>query len=485
MRLPGWVRTRSDADPVRPWLWVLTGLFGIVSIIGGLTLDAHGLLEVRASWWRLLITLPATCLVVLAWWQLGPAWRLQRLTAALWCLPMVFALPVHSRDAYAYAATGWQVARGVNPYDVPLGDAGAAGLLVGVHWFKTTSVYPSLSLDLFGWLSRLTGGDLYWTLVALRLPSLLALAILGVVLVPLAKRFGIEPRLALWAGLLNPIMLIQFVGGVHNDALMVALGVAAFLAATDRGWRGWRGLIVAGVLLGLAMGIKQSGALFGLGVVAVAWGLRRQGAPADRPGGWPRLLAVAAVPGAITVATFLGSSVSWGLGWRNPTAGSPVAATSNAPLSWVASFLRYHHVWSFPVANSIVNTVSLVLIAAAIVVLWIKFGPRGSSIGRPWLFAISVLVAFNVLGPALQPWYLTWVLPLYVFVRAGASANRGWLLLVVAFALLPTMQDILPAYISMFVLIPFLWLGWHAMTRGGFDPLPVSDPEADPFKTAV
>ena len=131
-------------------------------------------------------------------------------------------------------------------------------------------MYPALSLELFGALAQLTGSHPYWTTVALRLPNLLALLLLGLVLRRLARRFALDEGLVIWAGLTNPIMLIQWVGGVHNDAIMVALGVAALLAATDLGWRGWRGLLVAGVLLGLAMGIKQSAALYGLGVVAVA-----------------------------------------------------------------------------------------------------------------------------------------------------------------------------------------------------------------------
>lgn len=250
------------------------GLAGVLIIVGAQVADAAGLLERRASWWRPLVSLPGHVLLLLSWWQLGPRWRRPLLTAAIWSLPMLFSLPLHSRDVYAYGATGWQVVRGIDPYTTPLGEAGMPGLLVGIDWFKTTSVYPSLSLDLFGVVSRLTGGDLYWTTVAMRLPALLALVIVALVLPALARRFGVDPRLALWAGLLNPIMLVQWVGGVHNDALMVALALAALLAVTDLGWRGWRGLLVAGVLLGTAMGIKQSAALFGLGVVAIGWSLR-------------------------------------------------------------------------------------------------------------------------------------------------------------------------------------------------------------------
>lgn len=480
MKLPAWLRIGDVRTRPEPWLWVLVGALGVVTHIGGLTADLHGFLEVRPSWWRPLVTLPSSLVVLLAWWQLGPRWKHPRLTAALWCIPMLFALPMHSRDAYAYAATGWHVAAGVNPYLVPLGEAGDAGLLVGVHWIKTTSVYPSLSLDVFGVLTRLTGGDPYWTTVALRIPSVLALGILAWVLPRLADRFGLDPRLVLWAGVLNPIMLVQLVGGVHNDALMVALGAAAFLAVLDLGWRGWRGLVVAGVFLGLAMGIKQSAMLFGLGVVSLGWAAR-----IDRGRGWPRLFAMAAVPGAVTIVTFLASSWSWGLGWRNSTAGSPIEVTSNAPLSWVASFLRYHHVFSFPVANSLVTAVSTLLIAVLIVMAWVRFGPRGSGIGRPWQFTVAVLTVFMVVGPALQPWYLTWVIPFYVFMRGSASLNRIWLVVMVAFTVLPTLQDVLPAYISMAVVGLPLWFAWRVMVRRGYDPLQMSDQGADPLETAV
>ena len=456
-----------------PWVWVAAGVAAVTFLIGAQLLDSPGLLERGASWWRVLITLPAHAVLVLAWWQLGPRWRRPRLTAALWSLPMLFALPMHSRDAYAYGATGWLAARGIDPYTTALGEAGQPGLLVGVHWHETTSVYPSLSLDLFALLSRLTGGDLYWTTVALRLPSVAALVILALVIPALARRVGVHPLTALWAGLLNPIMLVQWIGGVHNDALMVALGVAAFLAVFDLGWRGWRGLVVAGVLLGLAMGIKQSAALFGLGVVAVAWSRRTQR-------GWWRLAAVAAVPGVITVAVFLLTSLTHGLGWRNPTAGNPIAATSNSPLSWVASFLRYNEVMPELAANRSVGLLSTILIAAGVLVAWRWLGPKGDDVGRPWVFALTVLAVFCVGAPALQPWYVTWLIPLFAFAGLGARWQRAWLVFVVAFSLLPALQDWVAAYVSMALLAVPLTILWRRLGRADVDLLPGSAPAKTP-----
>ncbi|MFD0865172.1 polyprenol phosphomannose-dependent alpha 1,6 mannosyltransferase MptB, partial [Tessaracoccus lubricantis] len=234
---------------MRNWLWVTIGLSAVLLVAGAAYLDAPGLLEGPASWWRVGVSFTGHAMLLLAWWQLGPRWHRPLATAALWSLPMLVALPLHSRDAYAYAATGWQVARRINPYENALGEAGQAGLLVGTHWHTTTSVYPSLQLDLFGLVSRLTDGDVLATPMAMRAQSVLALVILSWVLPRLARRFGVDEQLALWAGVLNPVILVQWIGGAHNDALMVALGVAAFLAVTDLGWRGWRGLVVAGLLL--------------------------------------------------------------------------------------------------------------------------------------------------------------------------------------------------------------------------------------------
>ncbi len=456
----------------RPWWWVAAGLGGILLVLFGLNLDLTGLFERPVSWWVALLTLPGYAVLLLAWWRLGPRWHRPRLTAAIWGIPLLFALPMHSRDAYAYAAAGRHVALGVDPYRVPLGEAGQPGLLVGRHWADTTSVYPSLQLDVFGALSRLTGGDLFWTTVALRLPSVAALALLAVVLPALARRLGVDPRWALWAGWLNPVLLVQWIGGAHNDALMVALAMAALLAATDVGWRGWRGLVAGGVLLGLAMAFKQSAALFGLGLVAVAWAARSadpagtESTPAAGWSGWPRLAATAAVPGAITVATFLASSLSWGLGWRNPTAGSPAEAVSLAPLFWAAEGLRLAGMPGDTV-NTLVAAVSAALIVGGVVWTWVRLGPRVLSTraaasrdarlkeqGHPLPFLAVVLAVACVAGPALQPWYATWLIPVVALCGFGPRGRRLWAAGVAAVLLLPALQDVLPPPLALAVVLP-------------------------------
>jgi alpha-1,6-mannosyltransferase len=161
------------------------------------------------------------------------------------------------------------------------------------------------------------------------------------------------------------------------------------------------------------------------------------------------------VPGAVTVGVFLLTSLSWGLGWRTPTAGSPAEAVSLAPLSWAAAGLRAAGVAGETV-NALVTAVSAVLIVAGIAWVWVRLGPRGLSTraaasrgvpleerGDP----LPILAA----GPALQPWYATWLIPV---VALCVVPRRAWLVGVAALLLLPALQDVLPPPLALLALAP-------------------------------
>jgi len=374
---------------------------------------------------------------------------------------------MHSRDAYSYAAQGWLMSRGLDPYAVASGDAAQSGLLVGIHWFRTTSVYPPLSLEIFGVVSQVFGGDLYWSAVGMRLPNLLAIVVLAWCLPRLADRAGVSRNVVLWAGLLNPVLLVQWVGGIHNDAIMVAILAVAFLVAHDVRARGWVAMVVGGALIGLAMSIKQSAAVAGVGMVALAWAASQPVLPENSRTWWALALRAAA-GGAAAVGAF--ALISWvtglGLGWRNPTAGSPLQATSNAPISWVASFARFHELISDGRIISGLTLFTALLIVAGIVRLVLEVGPRPpDSVGEPWLLACGVLLAFAILGPALQPWYLTWVIPFVALSRPTVSQQHLYLVGSALCALLAPLQDVLAPYWAMGVLVLPAWLLWRWLQR--------------------
>ncbi len=450
-----------------PWVWPLAGALGLFLVVAAATIDRHGLLEVGSSPWRVVLSVPGTCLVLLAWWRLGPSWRHPRLVLALWSLVLLFSPPLHSRDSYSYAAQGWLMSRGLDPYSVASGDAAQSGLLVGIHWFRTTSVYPPLSLEIFGVVSRMFGGDLYWTAVGMRLPNLLAIIVLAWCLPKLADRASVSRRLVLWAGLLNPVMLVQWVGGIHNDAIMVAILAVAFLVAHDVRARGWWAMVAGGAMIGLAMSIKQSAAVAGVSMVALAWAAS-QPVLDEKSRTWWALALRAAAGGAAAVGAF--GLLSWvtglGLGWRNPSAGSPLQATSNAPISWVASFARFHELISDGRIISGLTLFTALLIVAGIVRLVLEVGPRPpDSVGEPWLLACGVLLAFAVLGPALQPWYLTWVLPFVVLARPSVRLQRFFLVVAFVCALLAPLQDVMAPYWAMGVLVLPVWALWRWLQR--------------------
>lgn len=433
----------------------MLGAVGILMVALAIVLDAPGMLERQGNWWRVLITFAGHVLLLVAWWQLGPLWRRPRLTAAIWSAVMVAMPPLHSRDAYSYAAQGHLLREGLDPYLVPSGEAGYAGLLVGTHWFETTSVYPPLSLKIFEFVSWLFQGHLYWTPIGMRLPNLVALLVLAWALTRLARHVGVAEGVALWAGVLNPVVLIQWVGGIHNDAIMVAALSLAFLASFNTAWRGWAGMLAGGAGIGLAMSIKQSAAVAGVGMVALAWAASSP-TLAEHRRTWGALITRAAGAGASAVAVFAATTLltGLGLGWNNPTAGNPLMATSNAPISWVASFLRFHEIADPDLVVEVFTTFCSVLIVAAVVWLVVRYGPRpGRRGGHPWVVIVGSLGAFAVLGPALQPWYFTWLLPFIVLLHPSHRSGRLFVVLTVVTALLAPLQDALPPYVAMALLV--------------------------------
>lgn len=96
--------------------------------------------------------------------------------------------------------------------------------------------------------------------------------------------------------------------------------------------------------------------------------------------------------------------------------------------------------------------------------MWVRLGPRGLSTraaasrgapleerGDPLPFLAAVLAVACVAGPALQPWYATWLIPV---VALCVVPRRAWLVGVAALLLLPALQDVLPPPLALLALAP-------------------------------
>ncbi|MGV8907542.1 MAG: polyprenol phosphomannose-dependent alpha 1,6 mannosyltransferase MptB [Propionicimonas sp.] len=359
------------------------------------------------------------------WWHLRPTGARPPVPAAatlgLWSLPLLLAPPVLSNDAILYADLGWTLGTGANPYQVGVATSGSpfAGL-VDPLWAGSGVAYPPLTLRLNELVVQASGADPYWSSIAMRVPALLAVAAMLFLIPRIADLLGVPKAGAIWLGVLNPLLLLHFIGAGHNDAPMVALTLAAIWIACR--WSGrWTSLVIGPAVVGMAMAFKQQG---GLAVIAVA-GLPVAATLAALPIGrrlwllgWRTALAT-----VVTVASFVLLSLASGLGfgwvqWLDlmGLAGTPAPLAllaKGGALLWQAAGGSYT---GFLIAAGRVGTAALFVVLA-----WI--GVRFAD--RPLALVAWGSLAIAILGQAMHPWYLPWSLALLALVPL-TRRQRYW-----------------------------------------------------------
>ncbi|GAB2597226.1 membrane protein [Paractinoplanes abujensis] len=339
-------------------------------------------------------------LLVLAWWWYGRVTRHSRAeqewsTLALWSAPLLVAPPLFSRDVYSYLVQGVMLGDGYDVYRAgPSALGGFFAAQVPEIWQHTPSPYGPVFLFLADMMTAPIGEHLLTGVILMRLLAVAGLALLAYVMPMLARQAGIDPASALWLAVLNPLVLIHFVGGAHNDALMVGL-LAAGLAAALRDRP-----IVATVLVVGATLVKAPAGL-GLVAIAVIWAARL-------PGRWPRLRASAAVGVTAAAATAVFTVVAGtGYGWVSAL-DTPISP-QNLSLTNVLARVTEGGVgfWRW------LGVLAVLVVAGLVWTYRSRLGP---------LYGLGiVLVAIVAFGPALRPWYVIWGL-----VPLAAAAGQHW-----------------------------------------------------------
>ncbi len=254
---------------------------------------------------------------------------------AIVALPLVFGPPIFSHDAYSYAAHGWLIHNHLNPYQVGPGTLpGYYADQVAWVWRETTAPYGPLSLWLSHGIVILARFDPFLSAVLMRVPALIGVGLIGVLVPRIARKVGVDPAAASWFAVLNPILVIDFIGGAHNDSLMTGLMLLGiWLTMRYRRW--WLGALVVGV----AASIKQPAflAAVALPFLVTPW-------DSWRPCRARRALAKAPASLAIAVAVFAGISVVSGLGfgWIN-------AINVPGMVDTVSPFTVLGHIVQFPI----------------------------------------------------------------------------------------------------------------------------------------
>ncbi|WP_245554547.1 polyprenol phosphomannose-dependent alpha 1,6 mannosyltransferase MptB [Actinosynnema mirum] len=350
-------------------------------------------------------------------------------TLMMWITPLVFVLPMFSRDVYSYLAQSQIAANGQDPYE--LGPATALGVdnvltqNVPTIWRETPAPYGPLFLALGRVISAVTGDHVLPGVFLHRMLALVGLAMIVWALPRLAVRFGVPEVSALWLGAANPLVLFHLVVGVHNEALAIGLMLVGIEVALrrlpvhnpgdplTRDELLWVALGAALITLGAMVKLPAALALGFLGIIVAR---RRGGRLRDLLSVAVFMLVVAVV---VTVATCFGTGL--GFGWTETlnTAGT-VKSWMSPPtaLGFLGGGLGLllglgNHTDSTIALGRLIGQAVYVVIVGSL--LWKAFRGRIKAVNGLGAGLGAVLV----LGPVLQPWYLLWAaLPLATAVLA-------------------------------------------------------------------
>jgi hypothetical protein len=390
-----------------------------------------GLAVLATTWWQAIASTrgwPATLPRHLLWYvAAGLAWMAATAVvrptsrAQLWIVvviavamrvPAWWTAPAHSDDVYRYLWDGRVQRAGVNPYRYAP-DAPELTGLRDEEWARINNrqlptIYPPSAQWIFAAAPSLPAWKL-WVAMADALVALL-------LYIGARQRPREIRRWVAW--LWSPLVVIELGVNAHVDAVGIALLVAALLA-----WaRGRRA--AAGALLGAAAMVKL------LPVVALA-GMRSRRALA----GAAAVVVVVALPYVGAGPRLAGSLGEYGRRWRGNDGAFAVLYAAAEHLVAHTRFARRYDMASSPrlarwitgrdrdqiypdeVANLAARVAaSLVFLTAIGWALWARAPPAR--------VAEVAIGAFALLTPALHPWYVLWLLPLFVL-----GGSWAWLVL--------------------------------------------------------
>jgi alpha-1,6-mannosyltransferase len=391
--LPWWHALHLTTTLVTVSLWAAMAL-GAAGVIAGLAAVARGARP------RVRLVLAGAFLAV----------------TALTVLP-----PAGSTDSISYAASGRTAVTGHSPYVMTPRQLQRSGDPVGKQipsaeipssWMNAVSVYGPLATAAEWSAAELGGTSLTRITFWLKLEEALAF---GAVILALDRLVRANPRLRLRAHLLwsvNPLLLWEIVAGGHIDGLAVAFGLVGVAALRSRPTQApatqapatqapastvpastipAASAALAGLLIGIAAGIKVEYALLGL---AVAWACRRSVRALRALAAAAAGFAVVAVPAyltagipAIKVLLTRSGGITWDtmyqLFWR-PVLGYTHFSVSNVPPHLVL--------------------VSYLLFAAVALLALARFPDRVP--GRPAVApALALSLAWLFVTGFQRPWY--------------------------------------------------------------------------------
>lgn len=388
-------------------------------------LRSIGLDGPTTKWVGTIATLLGLALLLESWFRLRPSRRRQLGLPQLrhWAVLTIVALPmlvgplIFSHDAYSYAAHGWLIHNGLDPYLVGPGTLpGYYADQVAWVWRNTTAPYGPLSLWMSHGIVVLSGFDPYLSAVLMRVPAFVGVLLIGSLVPRIAQRVGVDPAAASWFAVLNPILVIDFIGGAHNDSQMTGLMLLGiWVAMRHRNW------VLGAVIVGVAAAIKQPAFLVAVALpfLVVPWTSWK-----PKPVTWAAVRALSSL--AIAVAVF--AAISWvsgrGFGWINAI-NVPGMVDTVSPFTVVGHIIQYPVNWlgwdpGGRTAITVMKGVGAVASVIGIAVLAVKHLGK-----RPLHFISYSFIWFALCAPAIHSWYLLWGAVLLPTTRPSTRALRA------------------------------------------------------------
>ncbi|MEO9103433.1 MAG: polyprenol phosphomannose-dependent alpha 1,6 mannosyltransferase MptB, partial [Terrimesophilobacter sp.] len=252
----------------------------------------------------------------------------------------------------------------------------------------------------------------------------------------LAKHVGGKPAVALWLAVLNPLVLVHLIGGVHNELLMVGLMTAGVVLVLERHH-------VGGVaLVAVAVAIKATAGL-ALPFMVWIWMIHeRERAEAENRKPLSPLasfIKIAGTGAGVFAAVFVIASViaGVGIGWLTALSGSAKIINWLSLPTILARLVTVSTSWFLDLRLLPVLEVTRMLCGIALAIIIVATWWLYRKTERDAVKGIVIaLVAIVVLSPAALPWYYSWPLALAagfalstrtLMILVGLSA---WLMLV-------------------------------------------------------
>jgi alpha-1,6-mannosyltransferase len=392
-------------------------------------------------------------------------------TTGFWLAPLLLSVPVFSRDTYSYLAQGALLRDGFDPYAVgPVDNPNPLLDNVSPIWTITTAPYGPAFIMIAKLITMLVGNHVIAGTMLLRLCMLPGLALLIWAAPRVARHLGADGPIALWICVLNPLVIIHLMGGVHNEMLMVGLMMAGIALTFERHH-------LAGItLVAVAVAVKATAGI-ALPFLVWVWMRHLRDRRGYRP---PRAFARACATSVlIFVAVFavLSGVAGVGLGWLTALAGSVKIINWLTIPTATANLVHAIGGWFFPVnfyaVLHVTRAAGIVIIAVSLPLLWWRFrhDDRQALTGIAWAMLVVVLFV-----PAALPWYYSWPLAVVAALaqsRPAIAAIAGfstWIMVIFK----PDGAHGMYSWIHVLLATACALIAWYALYQAP-DPEPGAD----------